>query len=74
MNGHTECLRLLMKTVECIIDIETNAFDFYFSSYEWSHRLIFTFLAMNGHTECLRLLMETADDNNIVDVSDSLDR
>ena len=32
------------------------------------------FVAMNGHTECLRLLMETADDSNIVDVSDSLDR
>lgn len=31
-------------------------------------------VAINGHTECLRLLMETADDSNIVDVSDSLDR
>lgn len=30
--------------------------------------------ALNGHIECLRLLMETADDNNIVDCTDALDR
>ncbi|CAC5397375.1 ANKRD28 [Mytilus coruscus] len=30
--------------------------------------------ALNGHTECLRLLLETADDNNIVDCTDSFDR
>ena len=40
----------------------------------FSHAVTHYVVAINGHTECLRLLMETADDSNIVDVGDSLDR
>ena len=62
-NGHTECVETLLLQAATII-VHDNI----------THRTPLHAAAINGHTECLRLLMETADDNNIVDVLDAMDR